>query len=194
MDSNSIKLTLKLVILGDAFVGKTSLVSKFMGKDFSKRYQKTFGSDISFKNVEIEDSNNKKYNIFYSVWDIYGEASYDELTKQFLLGTQSIVIMYDVGNKDSFINISKWITTASKSMNMKNIPIILVGNKIDLRSENGNTITTEEGIKLLNELNSKFDLNPKYFHFIETSALDGTNIRKVFDLISEIIINYMIIE
>ena len=79
-----------------------------MGKDFSKRYQRTFGSDISFKHLEIKDTHNIIHKISFSIWDIYGDATYDELTKQFLLGTHSIVFMYDIENHQSYLNIQKW--------------------------------------------------------------------------------------
>ena len=190
MNNNSRRVALKLIILGDSFVGKTSLVNKFMGREFSKRYQRTFGSDISFKHVEIKD-NNLTHKITYSIWDIYGDASYDELTKQFLLGTHSIVFMYDIENHQSYLNIQKWFKITNESIDLKQNPIILVGNKIDLRSEIKDPLSTEDGLKLYKILSEEYNLNNQYFFFIETSALDGINISNVFELISRIIIRSM---
>jgi len=189
MKNISRKISLKLIILGDPRVGKTSLVNKYMGNEFSKRYQKTFGSDISFKHVDYTDSDNNTYKISYSIWDIYGEVTCAELVKQYLIGTQAIIFIYDIENLDSYNNINEWFSKASKTLELKNIPIILVGNKIDLRSEiNINEVSAEKGIELFNALTDKYTLKNKHFHFIETSALTGKNISKVFELLSETII------
>ena len=135
MNNESTRLTLKLVILGDAQVGKTSLVHKYMGEEFSKRYQKTFGADISFKHSEVIDKNNQMHKISFSIWDIYGEATYEEMKKQFLIGTQALIFMYDIVNRDSFNHVSNWFKIVNESIKLKAIPIILIGNKIDLRSD-----------------------------------------------------------
>lgn len=189
MNSPSTNITLKITVLGDPFVGKTSLVHKYMGKEFSKRYQKTFGSDISFKQVDVQDTNNNTHRITYSIWDIYGEATSDELTKQFLIGTQAIIFMYDIVNFDSYKNISKWFSTVNQKVEIQNIPIILVCNKIDLQSEKSDYLTTADGTTLYEKLSNQYYLNDQYFKFIETSALEGTNISRVFDLLSQIILN-----
>lgn len=188
MNENSSRLTVKVVVLGDSFVGKTSLINKYMGSDFSKRYQRTFGSDISFKHIEIKDSDDRTHKISFSIWDIYGDANHDELTKQFLLGTHSIVFMYDIENFQSYLKIKKWVQIAHEKLDLKKSPVILVANKIDLRSEIKDPLSTEDGLKLYRILTEEYNLNDKFFFFIETSALNGTNISKVFEIISQILI------
>lgn len=188
MNNESTRLTLKLVILGDAQVGKTSLVHKYMGKKFSKRYQKTFGADISFKHIEFLDRNNITHQLSFSIWDIYGEATFEEMKKQFLIGTQAIIFMYDVVNRDSFNHVSNWFKIVNESIKLKAIPIILIGNKIDLRSDLNSSLSQDEGKSLFDKILKEYNLNTDYYYFLETSALDGTNIDKVFTRISEIII------
>ena len=192
MDNNTNRITLKLAVLGDPFVGKTSLINKFMGKDFSKRYQKTFGSDISFKHIDKKDSNNIIYKISYSIWDIYGEATYEELTKQFLLGSQAIIIIYDVTNHVSFDNVLKWVKTADKSLNLNKVIVVLVANKIDLRSDTPSSLIWEDENSLFVKLTKEYSLNTEYFHLIETSAKEGTNVNEVFELISKTLIDHFL--
>lgn len=189
MSNVSSNFTLKVSIIGDPFVGKTSLVHKYMGKEFSKRYQKTFGSDISFKQVEIKDTNNNIHKITFSIWDIAGEIDYDELTKQYLIGTQAVIFMYDIENSQSYKHISNWFDKASQKLDLTNMPVVLVGNKIDLRIEDNEFVRIEDGELLFATLAKKYHLNDQNFYFIETSALVGTNISKIFELLSEIIIN-----
>ena len=192
MNNNSTRLALKLVILGDPYVGKTSLVTKFMGKEFSKRYQKTFGSDISFKHYEFKDSNNNNHKISFSIWDIYGEATYKELQKQFLLGSQALLFVYDILNSKTFENITNWLNTVKTILNLSDIPILLVANKIDLRKTGLSTISTEQGLEFYQNLLKSNSLNEAYFKFIETSALTGSNVDKIFETLSDIVINQIV--
>ena len=192
MGTVSGNFTLKVAILGDPYVGKTSLVHKYMGKEFSKRYQKTFGSDISFKHVEVKDKDNNAHKITFSIWDIAGEASFDQLTKQYLIGSQVVILMYDVENYQSYKNISKWFETASQKLDLTSMPVILVCNKVDLRAQNRDYLRTEDGTILFTTLTEKYKMNKEYFVFIETSALEGTNINDIFDKVSEIILNNFI--
>lgn len=163
-----------------------------MGKEFSKRYQKTFGSDISFKRVEIQDSNNTIHKITFSIWDIAGEIDYEELTKQYLIGTQAVIFMYDIENSQSYKHVSKWFDKVSQKLDLSIMPVILVANKIDLRIEPTEYVRIEDGELLFATLAKQYQLNDQNFHFIETSALVGTNISKVFELVSEIIIKKLL--
>ena len=112
------------------------------------------------------------------VWDTAGQERYLSLSKTIFQKVNGVILVYDITKKDSFDNIPKWIQIINEYNST--LPIILVGNKTDKIDER--IITTEEGKQLADEY--KMD-------FIESSALNGENVEKIFTQFGNQLVNYL---
>ena len=151
----------KLMILGDSSVGKTSLLKKYCKNEFSNSYITTVGIDFQVKLLNIND---KKIKI--QIWDTAGEERYRVVAKNYFNTSDGFIIMYDITNRDTFDSISNWIEQIRESTpNYKKS--VLFGNKSDLNKLRN--VQINEG----KELAQKND-----FKFFETSAKDGLNLNE----------------
>ena len=139
MDTKETKpIVLKILILGDILVGKTSLLQSYIEGKFIKINLGTIGLDYKLKNVEMEDGK----TITIQIWDTAGGERFRAITKNYYNGAHGIILIYDVTNKNSFDNLKGWVESIRKEIS-KPIPIYLVGNKIDREEER--IITKEQG-------------------------------------------------
>ena len=174
MNEENYDYIMKLILLGDSSVGKTNILTKYLKNFFDPDSKATVGVEFASKNVEIEG---KKIKV--QIWDTAGEERYKSITSTYYKGAKGAFIVYDITRKITFDNIDKWIGDL-KNNGDENIIIYLVGNKNDL-------IDNREVDK--NEAMNKAE---KYnIAFMETSALSGDNIHKIFqDLIEKVYINF----
>ena len=162
----------QLLIIGDAIVGKTSILSRFENNSFNPNYLATVGLDFFKKEVIID---NKKIRI--KIWDTAGQERYKSLTKGFFRNAQGIIIVFDVTNKESFDNLQYWIQSILNNISdIGNIPVIIIGNKIDLPQRE---INKEDGENYAKKYNYKY---------FETSAKSGENIEEsIMFLVREVL-------
>ncbi len=170
----------KIVLIGDGGVGKTTLRKRWMGEGFITSYILTVGADFAVKTLITPSGHEVKFQI----WDLGGQPHFKEVRKTFYAGTTGALVVYDVTNRKSYNNVFGWIEEMLKHVNRK-VPIVLVGNKIDLRNKTTDTITTEEGIKLRKEIIEKYGLKVL---FIETSAKTGENVNKAFQAMAKLLL------
>ncbi|KAF2573184.1 hypothetical protein F2Q70_00000626 [Brassica cretica] len=150
----------KLVFLGDQAVGKTSIITCFMYGNFDTNYQATIGIDFLSKTMRHEDTTFR-----LQLWDTAGQERFKSLIPSYIRDSSVAVIVYDVANKQSFINASKWIEDV-RAERGNQVIIALVGNKTDLVHRR--QVSIEEGDNKARELGALF---------IETSAKAGFNIK-----------------
>ena len=156
---NSVNVTLyKIILVGDAAVGKTSIIQRTIHNKFSETYKNTDGVD--FENKKINQS------LKLQIWDTAGQEKYKSLIPSYVRNASSIFIVYDVASKTSFDNVSKWISFIKT---IENCNMILCANKIDLESER--QVTTEEG----KDFAKKNELT-----YYEVSAKNNTNVKRMF--------------
>ncbi|VAH21988.1 unnamed protein product [Triticum turgidum subsp. durum] len=121
---------LKVIVLGDSGVGKTSLMNQYVNKKFSQQYKATIGADFLTKEVLIEDR-----LVTLQIWDTAGQERFQSLGVAFYRGADCCVLVYDVNVKRTFNTLGTWhdefINQAGPS-DPKQFPFILVGNKVDL--------------------------------------------------------------
>ena len=175
----------KVVLLGDAAVGKTTIRKKFAEGITSKRYIMTIGVEVSTKDVVLT-YNGKSRNVTLVIWDLGGQLYFTRMRSSFYQGTSGAILMYDVSNRKSFENLTLWIEEIKSFIS--NVPLVLVGNKIDLRSsKTSQFISKDEGLKKAKEIDK---LHKGVVNFIETSALYGTNVEEAFLLLTREILDF----
>ncbi|KAJ4744630.1 Ras-related protein Rab-7A [Rhynchospora pubera] len=164
---------LKVIILGDSGVGKTSLMNQYVNKKFSNQYKATIGADFLTKEVQYED---RLFTL--QIWDTAGQERFQSLGVAFYRGADCCVLVYDVNIQKSFDNLNNWreefLIQASPS-DPENFPFVVLGNKIDV--DDGNTRVVSEK-KAKTWCASKGNI--PYF---ETSAKEGTNVDAAFQCI-----------
>mmetsp|Transcript_10587 Transcript_10587/g.23359 ORF Transcript_10587/g.23359 Transcript_10587/m.23359 type:complete len:213 (+) Transcript_10587:79-717(+) len=153
----------KLVFLGEQAVGKTSVITKFMYDTFDNNYQATIGIDFLSKTMYLEDR-----TVRLQLWDTAGQERFRSLIPSYIRDSSGAIVVYDITNRASFLNTSKWIEDV-RCERGKDVVIVLVGNKTDLADRR--QVSTEEGEERAKENNVMF---------IETSAKMGYNIKALF--------------
>ena len=162
---NKIKISLKLLLIGDSQVGKTSLLLNYTDHIFPEEHVATIGVEYKDKNI-IKDN----YNIRLQIWDTVGQERFRSITKSIYRNANGVLFVYDITNKESFANIKNWIKDLQNVGN--DIKGIIVGNKIDLDPER--IIDKKD----LEEMANKYQMP-----FIETSAKQNTFVNDAFNLI-----------
>ena len=157
-------ITIKLLLIGNAYVGKTLIVQKFIDNTFSKSTVNTIGVDLQSKVIDI---NGKK--VKYLIWDTAGEDRMKTMTYSYYRGCHVILVVFDVSDRKSFQNVTTWVECIDKFAK-SNVLRILVGNKTDLVEKR--QITTEEGKQLAESYGLKY---------YEISALKITGLNEMFE-------------
>ena len=170
-------MVLKIVLLGDGMVGKTTIRLRYLGYGFQANYLQTIGADFALKDISINDK-----VIKVQIWDLAGQVSFEKIRLNYLLGCHSAFIVYDVSNPDSYQSVYTWYDELANGL-VEKLPIVIIGNKIDLRSENKDTLSEVEGEKMAERLQRRNGNMPVFY--IETSAKTGENITKAFNLLTE---------
>jgi len=165
--SNPLK-KFKLVFLGEQSVGKTSLITRFMYDSFDNTYQATIGIDFLSKTMYLDDR-----TVRLQLWDTAGQERFRSLIPSYIRDSSVAVVVYDITNRSSFMNTSKWVDDV-RGERGNDVIIVLVGNKTDLNDKR--QVTTEEGEKKAKEFKVMF---------IETSAKAGHNVKPLFKKIAQ---------
>ena len=113
----------KLIIIGDSGVGKTNLTTRYVKNEFQLGTKATVGVEYGTKKLTIDNMNIKA-----QIWDTAGQERYKSITNSYYRGCKGVLIVYDISNKESLINIEKWFSE-SKRYADPNVSIILLGNK-----------------------------------------------------------------
>lgn len=167
---------IKLVLLGDAGVGKTSLVYRFIENRFSRDFKSTLGVNLLKKKVTINAPDKTSIAVSCQVWDLGGQDAYRKLRKLYLEGSQGALVVFDVLNQKSFDNLEDWVQSFIEIRGRTN-PMVLIANKIDM--EEHRVIKKPQAEEYAKKYNMKL---------IETSAATGTNVESAFnELIKQIV-------
>lgn len=122
--------SLKVILIGDGGVGKTSLVNRFIHRKFSSIYKTTIGVDISPFNTVTQGPQER--SIRFVLWDMSGQSHFKRFRSRFYSGTSGAIVVYDLSNATSYRNVPAWIKECQENIR-KPIPIIIIGNKSDLK-------------------------------------------------------------
>jgi len=166
------KVLLKVIILGDSGVGKTSLMNQYVNKKFSGQYKATIGADFLTKEVVIEDR-----LVTMQIWDTAGQERFQSLGVAFYRGADSCVLVFDVNIAKTFENLDSWrdeFLIQASPRDPDNFPFVVIGNQVDKDSR----VVSQK--RALSWCNSKGNI-PYY----ETSAKDGINVEQAFQVVAK---------
>jgi Ras-related protein Rab-6A len=153
----------KIVLLGDLAVGKTSIINQFMYGTFDHVHQPTIGIDFLSQTMYLDDR-----TIRLQLWDTAGQERFRALIPSYIRDSSVAIVVYDVTNRQSFLNIDRWVEDVRNERG-NDVIIMLAANKIDLAEKR--CVNLEEG-----ETKAK-DLNVLH---IEVSAKTGANVKSLF--------------
>ena len=165
MDDENYEMMFKVVLVGDSFVGKTNIMSKYLKNEFHDDSKATVGVEFGSKQFIIEG-----HTIKAQIWDTAGQERYKAITSAYYKGAKGAFIVYDITRKNSFESVEKWVSDVTAVADKK-ITVVLIGNKCDL--EDQRQVTKEQG----EEKSSKLEIA-----FLETSAFSGENLEKAFEM------------
>merc|ERR1712178_190285 len=126
------KVLLKVIILGDSGVGKTSLMNRYVNRKFSNQYKATIGADFLTKDITLDDNR----QVTLQIWGTAGQERFQSLGVAFYRGADACVLVYDVTSQNSFKTLETWrdeFLIQASPRDAENFPFLLVGNKIDLK-------------------------------------------------------------
>ncbi|MHA1299999.1 MAG: Rab family GTPase [Candidatus Helarchaeota archaeon] len=162
----------KIVVIGDAGVGKTTMLLRYVDDAFQESYLPTIGVNISNKDVEV---NNKKIRL--NIYDIAGQDKFELTRRIFYEGLEGVLIVFDLTNQDSFLHLENWFDDVSSAIAPKKIKGLLIGNKLDLAEKRKISKLDADLIA------TKFGLN-----YIEISAKTGNHLKEAFRILAEILL------
>jgi small GTP-binding protein len=162
--------TFKILLLGDASVGKTSFTKRYCYNLFNPSERLTIGVDFHVKTIDLHGNKLK-----LQIWDVGGEERFRFLLPTYCLGANAAFLLYDVTRSQTLDNISEWTNIVNQKSG--DIPIMLVGAKIDLEDDQ-REVPRDHGIEVAEK---------NYMaSFGEISSKTGKNVNKTFEVLTEL--------
>jgi len=153
----------KIVLIGDSGVGKSNLLSRFTRNEFNLETKSTIGVEFATRSIQTDNKTIKS-----QIWDTAGQERYRAITSAYYRGAVGALLVYDIAKQVTFKNVERWLGELRENAS-GNIVVMLVGNKCDLKH------LREVPTDVAKEFADKSNLS-----FIETSALDATNVETAF--------------
>ncbi|MCJ1307165.1 hypothetical protein MMC25_000811 [Agyrium rufum] len=160
----------KVVLIGDSGVGKSNLLSRFTRNEFNIDSKSTIGVEFATRSIQVDSKTVKA-----QIWDTAGQERYRAITSAYYRGAVGALLVYDISKHQTYENVQRWLKELRDHADAS-IVIMLVGNKSDLRHLRA--VPTEEAKQFASE---------NRLSFIETSALDASNVELAFqNILTEI--------
>jgi len=156
----------KVVLIGDSGVGKSNLLSRFTRNEFNLESKSTIGVEFATRSIQVDGKTIKA-----QIWDTAGQERYRAITSAYYRGAVGALLVYDIAKNVTFENVDRWLKELRDHAD-HNIVIMLVGNKSDLRH-----------LRAVPQDDAKSYAEQRGLSFIETSALDSTNVEQAFQTI-----------
>ncbi|KAF9009524.1 ras family-domain-containing protein [Cyathus striatus] len=156
----------KVVLIGDSGVGKSNLLSRFTRNEFNLESKSTIGVEFATRSINVDGKTVKA-----QIWDTAGQERYRAITSAYYRGAVGALLVYDIAKHATYVNVTRWLKELRDHAD-SNIVIMLVGNKSDLKhlravpTDEAKAFAAENGLS-----------------FIETSALDASNVEGAFQTI-----------
>ncbi len=165
----------KITLLGDGAVGKTSLRRNYLGETFKASYNMTLGADFATNYLTVDD-----LSITMVIWDLAGQPRFNVVREVYYRGTRGALLIFDLSRPESYESLASWVAELYKNNKMQKVPIVLIGNKVDLRGSDYSTIPAKYGEDYAKRLSEWSGYKVPY---IETSAKLGQNVVDSFEIL-----------
>ena len=160
----------KIVVIGDANVGKTNIIRRIIGEDF-REMEATIGVEFMYINIKNIDKDDPNKTMSIQIWDTSGAERYKAITTTHIRGADGAYIVYDISNESSFNHLNYWYNCIKDAAD-NDIIIFLIGNKSDLIYEEGRDVKKKDAIDFANKY--------KLQGYAECSAKNNENILETF--------------
>ncbi len=165
----------RVVLLGEAAVGKTSLVRRYTENLFDEEYKQTIGTTFATKDIDVTDSEGIVRKVRLNIWDMGGQSTYRELRRQFMKGASAAIVVYDVTRPETFMAMNNWFESFKEVC--PDSPVIISANKVDLLDKR--MVPHEPGMMLRDWFQAEY---------FETSAKTGNAVDNVFTRTAEVVL------
>ncbi|UCE10414.1 MAG: GTP-binding protein [Candidatus Thorarchaeota archaeon] len=166
----------RVVALGEAAVGKTSLLRRYTENAFDEEYKATIGTTFASKDVELEYEGGHSRKVRLVLWDMGGQATYRELRRQFMKGASGAIIAYDVTRPETYMAMNTWFSSFREVC--PDAAVVICANKVDL--EDQRMVPNEPGYMLRDWFQAEY---------FETSAKTGVEVEKAFIRLAHMIMD-----
>ncbi|MFX1538626.1 MAG: Rab family GTPase [Promethearchaeota archaeon] len=177
----------KVTLLGDGAVGKTALRERYLGQGFSGKYTLTIGADFASKRHKIGNE-----DLIFQIWDLAGQPRFDSIRGVYYRGAIGALVLFDITRPLSFENIDVWLNELWVNNGKGKVPLVILGNKVDLRKEGDPIqISYEKGLELTERISAETKKEAGFtVSYFETSAKTGQNVTEVFEELGKKILEY----
>ena len=171
--------SLKIILVGDSGVGKSTIISTLCDGVFKSKYQSTIGIDFMVKNICVDDK-----TIRLQIWDTAGQERYRAITTSYLRGSNVVLLVFDLTSRTSFNSIAKWLEEIRYRMDGTCYKIFLIGNKND--SCEYRVISNEEAKKYAEKNNMTYlEMNSKDSDLVNLIFREIVTMTNMTDFIKE---------
>jgi small GTP-binding protein len=163
------RFTFKVVFLGDAAVGKTSIVARHVTSCFNQDIAPSLGANLTSRDYNVAGQ-----PVTLLIWDIAAQEAFSRVRQQYYNGAKALFLVYDVTRPGTFEDVMVWLDDFNKTVKRR-VPTVLVGNKVDLPA----AVPSASGEKLAHDIGASF---------VETSAKTGQNVEDLFEKIVSLLV------
>jgi len=163
------KFLFKILVLGEGGVGKTTILYRYVDGRFLEDTKLTVGTNFFIKDIDLPKKNAK---VKFQIWDLGGQEHFAAIRQNFYAGAKGVIYVFDLSRRYSFNNLLEWRDEVESILG-KEIPNILIGNKLDLISDDDSLDITHDELTVMKE-----ELH--FSNYFKTSAKNNFGIQEAF--------------
>ncbi len=164
---------LKICLLGDGLVGKTSILRQFLGQKLQDSYRLSLGAELTSTNMVIDG-----LDYTCQIWDLAGQPRFSVVRAPYYKGSRGCLLVFDITRRETLENIPNWTREMLTNNKRRKFSVALIANKRDLRGTAEDEVTFEEGEEVAGQLSEWIG---RHVPYVETSAKGDINVDRAFD-------------